>query len=192
MNRGVLFLGMIAVAFLQACGGGSSSNTKEGLSSTNADALSSVVSSESSSSTPAQAAELEGVWKKFCGAADLSDPDTHYDIITVTFSGNTLFSSIENYEDASCSVALSFAPNPTASGTFSIGNSVTLIDATQAMELDSHINTYNGAEFKIDEYGLYRIEGDVVYFEDDTEVKDGSTPELRPNTLNYNRPFYRQ
>ncbi len=192
MKKSAWFSVLATVIFLQACGGGGSSSTKDESTNTSSDASSSIVSSSSSSSVSTQSTELEGVWKKFCGAADVSDPDTHYDIVTATFLGDTFSSNIENYTDPSCSIPLSFAPNPTASGTFSIGDSVTLIDATEAKELDSHVDTYNGAEFEIDEYGLYRIEGGIVYFEDDSGVKDASTPELRPDALNYNRPFYRQ
>ncbi|MCU7809645.1 MAG: hypothetical protein KZQ77_00205 [Candidatus Thiodiazotropha sp. (ex Notomyrtea botanica)] len=140
----------------------------------------------------AQPLELEGSWRKACGRADISDPSSHYDIVTVTFSGNLLFSDIENYEDAACVIPQSFSPNPTASGTFVIGTEVTLSDGTQATEIDSHVDTFNGAPFQIDEYGIYRIEVDILYVEDDSGLNDGTTPALRPNSLDYNRPFIRQ
>ncbi len=181
---------MATVIFLQACGGGSSGGTQNPTNS-NSDAPTSAISSGSASSANSntQSTELEGTWKKLCAQADDGE---HYDIVTVTFTRNTLSSNIENYEDSSCTIPLSYAPNPTASGTFIIGATVTLADATQAKELDSHIDTYAGAPFDIDEYGLYRIENDLLYIEKKSEPYNGTTPQLRPNTLDYNRPFHRQ
>jgi hypothetical protein len=186
---------VFTIALLQACGGGSGgSNTPAGSDENTEpeDTQTENTESEDTQSDSTQSSELEGVWRKLCGPADTSDSNTHYDIVTVTFSGNELSSDIENYEDSACTAPLSIAPNPTASGTFVVGDTLTLSDGTQATTLDSHIDTYDGAPFVIDEYGIYRIEGDILYMEDDTGVRDATSPELRPDILDYNRPFYRQ
>lgn len=136
--------------------------------------------------------ELEGTWKKSCSQADLSDPDSHYDIVTLTFAGNEFFSDIENYEDSTCATPLDISPNPTASGTFELGAQITATDGTQAREIDSHIDTYDGAPFIIDDYAIYRIDTDILYSSDNSGLDDGSSPARRPHTLDYTRSFYRQ
>ncbi len=163
------------VFFLQGCGGSSSSTSP-------------------SVETPnnGQTTELEGSWRKSCSPADPMDPDTHYDIITLTFSGNEFYSDIENYGDSGCSAPLPISPNPTASGTFVLGELITATDGTQAREIDTHIDTYNGAPFIINDYVIYRIVTDTLYLADESGGYDGSIPQLRPQTLDYTRPFVRQ
>jgi hypothetical protein len=162
----------------QGCGG-SSSNDSQAPSSQN-------------QGSGNQSTELEGSWLKSCGVADPTDPSSHYDIVTISFSGNSFNSDIKNYTDAGCSTPLAFSPNPTASGTFIVGNSVALAAGGSATQIDTHINTYNGAPFDIDTYGIFRIDTDTLYMEDDTGALDGSSPALRPDSLDFNRPFIRQ
>ena len=174
-SRPLTLFFLLPMVFLAGCGGSSSgSSTSDGTSF---------------SSEPT---ELEGSWRKPCSPADPLDPDTHYDIITLTFIGNEFFSDIENYEDSGCTLPLAIAPNPTASGTFILGDLITASDGTQAREIDTHIDTYNGAPFIIDDYVIYRIETDILYLADESGIRDGSTPALRPQTLDYMRPYNRQ
>lgn len=65
--------------------------------------------------------DLDGTWLKSCGAVDQHDPETLYDIIELSFSGNEFSSSILNFTDPQCLASLSFSPNPTASGVFIVG-----------------------------------------------------------------------
>ncbi len=139
-----------------------------------------------------QVSDLEGSWYKSCGAVDPTDANTHYDIVTLTFSGNEFYSEIENYEDGNCLTPLAIAPNPTASGTFELGSLVTTTNGAQATEIDTHIDTYNGASFTIDDHDIYRIDTDILYLGEEDSVYDGSSPALRPQTLDFTRPFYRQ
>ncbi|MEJ2453678.1 MAG: hypothetical protein P8103_05920 [Candidatus Thiodiazotropha sp.] len=161
--------------FLHGCGGSSSTTTPP-------------------VSTPGntQPTELEGSWRKACSPADPLDPDTHYDIITLTFVGDEFFSDIENYDDSGCTIPLAISPNPTASGTFVLGDLITATDGTEAREIDTHIDTYDGAPFIIDDYVIYRIDADTLYLADESGSYDGSIPQLRPQTLDYTRPYIRQ
>ena len=163
------------VLLVQGCGGSSSTNT------TNIQ------------NTPSnQTTELEGVWRKPCGPNDPTDPDTHYDIVTLTFSGSNFESDIENYSDALCNTAFPLSPNPTAEGTFTLGSTLTSLGGTDATEIDSHIDTFNGAPFQINDYGIFRIDGDTLYLEKDDDILDGSSSVLRNIELDYNRAYQRQ
>jgi len=138
--------------------------------------------------------DLDGTWLKSCGAVDQHDPETLYDIIELNFSGNEFSSSILNFTDPQCLASLSFSPNPTASGVFIVGGSVMTDDGEAGTEIDTHIDMFNGAPFDIDDFGVYLIDGDNLYFGDvDGEGEDdGSAPDLRPSSLDYNRAFIRQ
>ncbi len=139
---------------------------------------------------------LEGVWKKSCGinkGGTPSDPDvSFYDVITLTFSGNRFSSDIRNYSDADCSIPLAGASNPTAKGTFVLGGTITTTGGMQATEIDSHVTEYSGAPFQADEFGIVYVSGDTLYNGDDSGGADGTTPDLRPDTLDFERKFIRQ
>ncbi|TCS38749.1 hypothetical protein [Reinekea marinisedimentorum] len=136
--------------------------------------------------------ELEGSWLKSCSAVDQEDPETLYDIVALEFTGSTFSSSIQNYTDSSCLTSFDYAPNPTSSGYFSLGSDVTTSGGLQATEIDTHIEIYNGAEFDIDEYTIYYIDGTALYVGDDSGINDASSAELRPNALNFERVFVKQ
>jgi hypothetical protein len=177
------YLFILMVALTYGCGG-SSSNDDDGDSDGD--------NTGNSGSDSNQATELEGTWRKSCGAIDQSDPGTFYDIVTLTFSGNGFSSSIENYTDASCSSPLPMSANPTASGTFTLGTSVSLSGGNSATQLDSHITTYNGAPFDIDDYTIYLINNSTLYLGAEDDVFDGSSPSLRSQDLDYDRAYSRQ
>ncbi|WP_028304376.1 hypothetical protein [Oceanospirillum maris] len=182
-------IGLTAMmAALTACGGSSSSSSSTGDVSDGAGDSSGSGDGTSSGSTTV----LEGVWTKPCGIADKLDPDSHYDIVTATFSGNLYASNIENYIDPACSVPLSYAPNPTADGTFSVGNEITTSSGTAARELDAHVTRYNGAEFDIHDYTTFVITGNTLYFGDQSGVNDGTTQAQRSTTLDFERAFFKQ
>jgi len=130
---------------------------------------------------------LEGTWRKPCGSMD-----SHYDVITQTFTGNRFESDIRNYTDSNCLNPLSGAPNPTASGTLNIGNVINTTGGLKANELDTHIDTSNGAPFDEDDYTIFYIDTNMLYLGDDTGILDGSSPALRPDTLDASRIYERQ
>ncbi len=172
----LLFLVLLAL-MTSACGGGSS-----GSNSTNP------VSPLSTTPTI-----LEGTWLKSCGVVDAADPSSFYDIVTATFSGNSFSSSIQNFTDANCTVPFALAPNPTASGVFSLsGVAVTTTSGVQAFEFDSSITQSNGAPFDNDDFDIFYLNGNTLYFGIIDGVLDASTPSLRPDTLDFNRGFVRQ
>lgn len=84
------------------------------------------------------------------------------------------------------------AYNPTAKGTFVLGGTITTSGGIQAIKIDSHITEYNGAPFETDEYGIVYINGDNMYNGNTSDEKDGTAPDLRPDTLNFERVFVRQ
>jgi len=135
---------------------------------------------------------LSGTWLKPCGSVDNTDPDSLYDIVEVTLTGSSFSSSILNYIDPSCSTLLSMAPNPTSSGTHTTGENFTTTGGLTATEMDTHITQFNGAPFDIDDYSLYYLDEDIVYFGDTEGFKDGSSNALRSDTIDFNRAFYRQ
>ncbi len=166
---------MLSLFIITACGGGGSN--------TPANTVNIV-------STPTV---LEGSWKKSCSVSDPLDPGTTYDIITLSFTGNSFTSDIKNYSDSLCTTPFSYAPNPTASGYIEIGNQVTTTGGLNATELDSHITTFNGAPFIEDDYTIFIIQNNVLLMADDyDDILDGSTAQLRPDTINTNRQFIRQ
>jgi hypothetical protein len=167
----------ISLLIAQGCGGGSSSNTATPVTNIVPD------------STPT---ELEGTWTKSCSPENPGEPDTLYETVTITFSGNQFSSDIHVYDDINCLIPNSAHPNPTASGLLRIGDPVQASDGTWATELDSHIEYYGGAPFDIDEYGIYLIVGDVLYVEDPDGSGDGTSPQSRFLTLDYTYPLLRQ
>jgi hypothetical protein len=166
------------VALISGCGGGSGSSNDNELTEP--------------SSNDNELTELEGTWLKTCSAVDLNDSETLYDIIELKFVNNEINSSILNFTDPQCSTSLSISPNPTSSGEFSLGGQVTTSGGLQSTKIDTSIDTFNGAPFLIDEFGIYFIDNNTVYFGDKNGVNDGSTPDLRPISLDYNRIFIRQ
>ena len=200
----ILILALLSLLLI-ACGGGSGDgNSSSSSSSGGADSGSSSSSSSSSGSSGGSSSSsgsssggssvttLEGTWIKACGIADPNDPDSHSDIVTTTFSGNQLDSNIENYQDAACTVPLPVAPNPTSSGTFTVGDTLTTTGGLQATEIDSHIDTFNGAPFVIDEFTIFYIDGNSLFLGDDSGALDALSDATRPDTLNFNREFIRQ
>lgn len=169
-------------ALMVGCGGGGNGSNLE---SVNEDAGSPGEGEDNGPVTPGdQITALEGTWKKQCGRVD---GELHYDIVTVTFTRGTYTTSIENFIDSGCLTPLPEAPNPVASGNFSLGEDVLLSDGVTATELNTQVTRFNGADFEINEYDIVYIKNNVLY----TSIESGSSPELRPTSLNYNRPFDR-
>ncbi len=171
-------------ALMTGCGGGSNGGEQDSNSLGNDSGSGSSQDSNGSSSGSGQATVLEGTWRKPCGPVSGQE---HHDIVTFTSTGNTFTSSIENYIDASCTTPYAEAPNPTASGTFTLGDNVVLGDGVTATEHDSHITQFNGAPFIIDDYNIIYIQDDTLYIGEG----EAETPEQRPTTLDYSRPYYR-
>jgi hypothetical protein len=131
---------------------------------------------------------LEGRWLKSCSPVD----DSHYDIVSITVSSNQFMSDIENYEDAVCTVPLSFSPNPTSDGTLTIGDALLTTGGLDATEVVTNITHFNGAPFILNAYDIFYIDGDNLYFGDVNGDGDTSTPDLRPSTLDFTAVFVRQ
>lgn len=175
------------VAVLTACGGSSSSENASVGSDTGTDVdAGSGIGSDDGSNTV-----LEGVWTKPCGVVDPSDPDSLFDTVALTFSGNSFTSNIKNYLDPGCSIPMSEAPNPIAEGVFSIGEEVTTSGGVVAQKLDSHITRYSGADFEDHDYTIFIIKNNALYLGDDSGFNDATALGLRPIFIDYNRIFYK-
>ncbi len=107
---------------------------------------------------------LEGSWMRSCHLADASDPESHYDIITLQFYSDNFSSDIKNYSDASCKIPFKYAPNPTASGTFTLGNSFINSKENTVTEIDTLITQFNGSPFEIIQYEVFLIQDNKLYF----------------------------
>lgn len=179
MNKNII-LPVVLALLLSACESGSSSGSSE----TDAPPLTAI------GAGTGEATALEGTWFKEC-SLDSSEEDGFYETIELKFSGNTIASDIKIYEDADCTVPFDFAPNPTASGVFLVGESVVTTDGVQATEFDTHITVYDGAEFDIYEYDIFYIQGGELYFGELSGELDASSPSARPDTLDFERTFYK-
>ncbi len=136
--------------------------------------------------------ELEGKWVKSCGAVDQADSETLYDIVELTFINNKLSSNIRNFIDSDCFMPYSDSPNPKANADFRIGDKIITLNGPEATEIDSHIEKSEGAPFIANEFDVYHINNDRLYFGDTNGENDGSTAALRPVSLNYNRIYMQQ
>lgn len=133
--------------------------------------------------------EVEGRWVNPCSAVNQSNPNTIYDVFIITFTGNNFSFDIKNYSEASCTTPHKEIPNPTASGVFTIGNSLMTTEGLQAKELDFHVSKSNGASFTADNFSIFYIAENILYFGVGNGGSVGSTPELRTSTLNFNRGY---
>jgi hypothetical protein len=183
---------LVMVFALTACGGGNSGDDVDGEEPVNSNDNGEIVDSGGDGGASGKVTELEGTWIKPCGIMDMEDPETHYDVVEIVFTGSRFTSDIKNYVDSSCTQPLSFAPNPTASGTFALGGEVTTESGIKAREMDSHITTFDGADFNVDKFTIYAIETGALYMGADTDEKDGSTPEHRATTLDFERAYFAQ
>lgn len=173
-------------ALMTGCGGGGSGSDPE---NTNPNTASGSESPEETKGggaiTPTnQATVLEGTWRKQCGPVE---GEEHYDIVTVTFTRSEFTGSIENYTNPGCTTPLQMAPNPTSSGILTVGEDLLLSTGLTATELDTHITQFNGAPFEIDDYTIFYIDNDTLYLGEG----EADSPQQRPTSLDYDRPFYR-
>lgn len=136
--------------------------------------------------------ELEGQWLKSCGSVDQNDNETLYDIVELTFTNNKISSSIRNFTDSNCSQPYQDSPNPKSSSYFQTGDKVIVPGGLESTEIDSQINRSEGAPFIANEFDIYYISDNVLYFGDSNGVNDGSIAARRPVELNYNRRYDRQ
>lgn len=173
-------------ALMAGCGGGSDGSDLEKSNPNTASGSDSPEENrDDGAMTPTnQVTELEGTWKKQCGPVE---GEEHHDIVTVTFTRGEFTSSIENYTNTSCTVPFEMAPNPTSSGTFTLGEDVLVSDGTTAIELDTHVTQFDGAPFDINDYTIVYINNDSLYLGEG----EADSPQERPTSLNYDRPFYR-
>ncbi|VAW89541.1 hypothetical protein MNBD_GAMMA18-484 [hydrothermal vent metagenome] len=129
--------------------------------------------------------ELEGAWIETCHGLT-----TGYEIESATFAGNTFTISQKKYSDSACTVVNG---TNSATGTFTIENSITASSGLSAKEIDVTILVINGSDASITFYDIFRIDGDKLYFgdageydenEDDWEYS-GITEEKRPIDLDF-------
>lgn len=179
MDRRVFGVLMGALA-ITACGGGSGSG----------DAHQAPVNEEGK--VESDETVLDGVWVKGCGPVEGAEDDPLYDVVTLTFQGYELHSDIKNFMDASCITPLEGAPNPTASGDLFIGDEVVAESGLLAHQLNTHITEYNGADFDLYDYTIFRIEINKLYLGKDTENNDGESSETRNKSLDFERIYYKQ
>lgn len=173
-------------ALMAGCGGGGNGSDlkKDGVNTT-PDSGSPDGNENNVPVTPSdQITVLEGTWKKQCGHVE---GEAHYDIVTVSFTRGQLTTSIENYIDSRCITPLQEAPNPTSSGNFALGEDVLLSTGLTATELDTHVTQFDGADFDINEYNIVYIDNNMLL----TGEGEADSPEQRPTSLDYDRPFYR-
>ncbi len=122
----------------------------------------------------AQTSPLEGSWVRHCQIADAADPESHYDIIRLKFSGDSFISDIKNFTDPQCKTPFKYAPNPTATGKFSIGSSLENSQGETVVEIDTHITTFNGAPFDIQQFEVFLLKENKLYFS--VEADDARLP----------------
>jgi hypothetical protein len=187
MNMGIITLlknltAVVVFALIaSACGGGNAADTNPG------------VNNSPDKPNTGAVTVFEGEWYKPCGLADDNGPFAVYDVVTLTFVGNTFHSDIRNYTDSNCTTVFSQSANPTASGTFTLSNVViTTTGGLQATEFTSRITATTGGPFENDDYDIYYISVDTLYFGNTKGVKNGTSLALRPDTLDFNRSFIRQ
>lgn len=165
---------------LIACGGGSSSDKN---SDDNVDTTTGIINANN---TPTI---LEGTWHKACGPIESQFPEDGYDIVTITFTLNQLYSDIENYIDASCSQPFPDLPNPTAYSIIAIGEEVMTTGGLMATQVDTEITQSSNPDVFVDRtYDIFYIDTDNLYLGD----YEADTPENRTNTLSFDRVFVRQ
>ena len=179
MDRRV-FLVLISTLAIAACGGGSGSS----------DVHQAPVNEEEK--IESDETVLDGVWVKECGPAEETEDDPLYDVVTLTFEGYDFKSDIKNFMDASCMTPLAVAPNPTSIGDLSIGDEIVAESGLLVHEIDTHITEYNGAEFDLYDYTIFRIEADKLYLGKDTGMNDGESAETRHQALNFERIYRKQ
>lgn len=129
------------------------------------------------------ATELEGTWVTTC----LMESSGSFED-TITFSGNTFSTSGKEYADTACSV---FDTNYSASGTFVIGNAMTTSSGLSAKEIDVTLLKIDGAGVSINVYDIYRIDGEKLYFGDDS-LLDATSVANRPIDLDFNEDYIKQ
>jgi hypothetical protein len=181
MNPKMMF-SISLIALISGCGGSDDGNNNSLVPDNEL-----IISEDETNTT-----ELEGTWLKSCSAVDENDPDTLYDIVEATFNNNKFNSSIYNYIDSHCTTALSFSPNPTSSGVFSLGGQIITSGGVESTIIDTHIDTFDGAPFIIDEFSIYYLDNNTLYFGNDNNANDGLSEATRPDTINYDRIFIRQ
>ena len=140
-------------------------------------------------STIAQASPLEGSWIRHCQIADASDPESHYDIIRLKFSSDSFSSDIKNFTDSQCLHALKYAPNPTASGKFSIAKSFENSQGKTVTEIDTLITKFNGAPFDIKQFEVFMIQENKLYFSVQSSDDTSSTAQQRETNINFSHYF---
>jgi hypothetical protein len=176
-----LLLTLTCLFTLTACGGGSGGGNEDSDTDTGG--------GEGGGGEVGIPTVLEGTWRKACGPMDSLFPDDGYDIVTITVTINQFSSNIENYLDAACSQPDPDLPNPTASGSLSVGADVMTTNGVTATEVDTEITRSSNPDVFVEEtYDIFYIDGDNLYFGE----FEADVPEDRDDTLDFNRVFVRQ
>lgn len=141
-----------------------------------------------------EAPNLTGIWLKPCGPiGDPHDPEEFFDIVTMNFqSGSQWEVNILNFTDANCTTSYDVSPNPTAAGTYEIGDHITDINNNIVHQIDTHVTSFNGAPFDMHEYDIVMVEENTLYHGNSYGALDATSPARRPNTLNRQRVWHRQ
>lgn len=192
-----LFFIFSSTILLSACGSSSgsdnSANSRSAISSSTASSVSSSLSSSNNSfsslisSSSGNISALIGTWSRDCAEENPGEADTLYDTVKLTFEDSAAHTDINVYEDSACTIPFLHAPNPTASGTYTIGDSFTSVEGLEVIELDTHITEMNGAEFDILEYTIFYIDGNRLYMGENSDDSQD-----RPTSLDFIRVFYKQ
>ncbi len=139
---------------------------------------------------------LNGTWIRSCGVSDEDDLSEGYEIINLTFNGDTGTSTVYSYSDASCSTPTTQGPQvialevsfvfPDGSVTTSLGDAKYIDVTTEGATADG-VQVPNATGFTETLYDIYLVTNDgKLYFGNDNELDDsanGDSPETRPQTL---------
>jgi hypothetical protein len=147
--------------------------------------LTSCLPSEDSLTTSKTATGINGSWSaRFC-QQDQSDlyyqEKTTFDTLT-----NTALNSLNSYSDANCLILIEEIDSQIYG--FTLGETITTDSGLAARE----INVFQTEEMLPPVlYLIYRIDGDLLYFGDTTDIDTTSTPENRPTSLDFESPMTR-
>jgi hypothetical protein len=120
--------------------------------------------------------ELEGTWESTCFA----DGD-NYKVTTIIFTAIEMDLSGRVYGDSSCNGP--FAQESGASGIYSIGDEIMTTNGVTAYEIDVTVMIANNEAIYMD---IVQVEGDLMYVSGEGNVT------VRPQTLDFDKAFYRQ
>lgn len=136
---------------------------------------------DSTTSNAESKTTLEGEWIRSCIQIDPTDIEQGYRIWSLTFAGNRFSSHIRNFTNPGCISASAIYSQAIFQGHFEFGNTITSSEGLAAIQIDVHTQTpVNNIE-----YDIFYMTGNELYFGDTGTVQDGTSPENRPNSLDF-------